>query len=57
MNQERTVEISSCIEYWRSVLDKDKFLLSPSVQFIVEATLCNLKYLKSKLGEDDVHCV
>lgn len=57
MSQEKIVEIDSCIEYWKSVLLYDKFLLPPSVQVIVEATLNNLKYLKSKLGEDSVYCM
>ena len=49
-----SLPIKNCIEYWEKTLFHDKFLMSPSTQVIVEATVNHLKELERLEEKTDV---
>lgn len=46
-------ELEGRINFWKETLSRDRFLMNPSVQYLIEQTIKDLEKLKERQEKDE----
>ncbi|GAI91881.1 unnamed protein product [marine sediment metagenome] len=46
-------ELEGRINFWKDTLSRDRFLMNPSVQYLIEHTIKDLEELKERQEKDE----